>query len=210
MLRAAAAESTGPEPRRLCLVAVGEWVPPGTLPLFRKLRRYGTYYGAVDTTGAWPAAVQAVAQRAEAGPAPFAHWYVDGGVATRTSSAVSALSWAQVKPLRLLLLGRMQQATATPGGGPETLRSALAELRPAQRRAGLSCGTWADAKRWRSRLSCRRAQKQGSHARWRRFSLRQGRRATSRVSKRRRKDAQAGKQQATSCGNEWAHNSHAE
>ncbi len=132
VLRAAAAESTGPEPRRLCLVAVGEGVPPGTLPLFRKLRRYGTYYGAVDTTGAWPAAVQAVAQRAEAGPAPFAHWYVDGGVATRTSSAVSALSWAQVKPLRLLLLGRMQQATATPGGGPEALRSALAELRPEQ------------------------------------------------------------------------------
>src|SRR5207244_7100703 len=52
-------------------------VAPG--PLFRKLRTYGAYFSAVNPENGLRQLLEVVAARANSNPAPYGHWYIDGG-----------------------------------------------------------------------------------------------------------------------------------
>src|SRR5216683_3275707 len=74
---------------------------------------------------------QGVASRAKAHPAPYAHWYIDGGQQAEHAAALTSVSYAALEPARAALLGKMRADIDRPGMGPEALRTHLAQLRPA-------------------------------------------------------------------------------
>lgn len=138
--------ATIPEPDpavpRLCIVIVGKDATPGDLKLFQKLRPYGTYFTQVNPAGGVNSLLSALNARAHATPAPYAHWYIDGGMAQPVqASQVAAVSYDSLSPVREALLEKMTTVRLSGAiGGPENLRSVLAELRPDQIRAAGTSG----------------------------------------------------------------------
>ena len=123
-----------PEPPaapRLGITVVGQGVAFYDAPLFRKLRPLGAYYTRVNPENGLRALLDAVAARAKAHPAPYAHWYIDGGQQAEHDAALTTVSYAALEPARATLLGKMRADIDRPGMGPETLRTHLAQLRPA-------------------------------------------------------------------------------
>lgn len=115
---------------RLGIVAVGQGVRETRYPLFRKLRKQGVYFSQVKADGGVRALVEAVAARARAHPIPYAHWYIDGGTPDPAPQGLAAVSYGGLAPVRTALLGKMQHAIESGIGGPEALRTLLAQLRP--------------------------------------------------------------------------------
>jgi hypothetical protein len=107
----AAAPPEPPVARRLAIAVVGQGVGAYEQPLFRKLRAHGAYFSNVH-------------------PAPYAHWYIDGGEAAKCDAAVTCVSYQKLEPARTALLGKMRAEIDRPGMGPEALRTHLAQLRP--------------------------------------------------------------------------------
>src|SRR5712664_271184 len=71
-----------PEPPaipRLGISVIGRGVASYDQPLFRKLRAHGAYYSRVNAENGLQVLLDALASRAKAHPAPYAHWYIDGG-----------------------------------------------------------------------------------------------------------------------------------
>jgi hypothetical protein len=115
---------------RLGIVIVGEGVTENKLPLFRKLRPYGTHFKNVRAQNGRAVLLEAVSTRAAKHPEKFAHWYIDGGKAeSATASSVTCVSYSSLNPIRLALVARMRQVMQN-GGGPEALRSLLAQMKP--------------------------------------------------------------------------------
>ncbi len=144
-----------PIPRipRLCVVVIGKGAPPGAVKLFQKLRPRGTYFGQVKSAAGLDSLFGTVMARAKAHPAPYAHWYVEGGAPyQRTGSAeLLTISYERLAPLRQALLAKVGSVRdAGDGVGPETLRSLLATLTPEQLGVGESAE---DAVRRRFELS---------------------------------------------------------
>lgn len=129
-LHAALPAETLPVPR-LGIAVIGQGVSSSDAPLFAKLRAHGTYFSQIDPLGGLDQLLQAAAVRAKAHPAPYAHWYVDGGTPAEHSSQLICLSYAELASLRTSLLNYMQKQIERPGMGPEELRSNLARLQPA-------------------------------------------------------------------------------
>lgn len=132
---AAAWRKAFPEPEpaapRLAVVVLGEDLHADGYPLFRKLAPYGVRLAQVDGNGAWETILDAVAARAKKYPAPYGHWYVDGGSPpTPVDPRLSTVTWAQLAPLRSAMLSRMQTVIASGHGGPEELRTLMAETTP--------------------------------------------------------------------------------
>ena len=75
--------------------------------------------------------LDAVAARAKAHPAPYAHWYIDGGEEADHAATLTCVSYKSLAPARAALLRRMQAEIDRPGMGPEALRTLLAQMRPA-------------------------------------------------------------------------------
>ena len=75
--------------------------------------------------------LNAVAARAKAHPAPYAHWYIDGGQAASHDPALTCVSYNALEPARAALLRKMHGEIERPGMGPEALRTLLAQMRPA-------------------------------------------------------------------------------
>jgi hypothetical protein len=100
-------------------------------PLFRKLRPHGAYFSSVVPDNGVQHLLEAVAARAKANPAPYAHWYIDGGQERPHGSAITCVSFAALEPVRTALLAKIQAETKKAGVGPEALRSSMAQLRPA-------------------------------------------------------------------------------
>ena len=117
--------------RRLGVVVIGEGVATYDAPFFRNLRPHGAYFAKVNPDKGMEQLLAAVAARAEAHPAPYAHWYIDGGKQADHSPALTLVSYEALEPTRLALLNRMQVDIQRPGMGPEELRSHLALLTPA-------------------------------------------------------------------------------
>lgn len=137
------ANESHPDPlpmQRLGIAVVGKGVAHYDAPLFRYLRKEGTRFTNVNPDGALQALLSAVEQRAQAHPAPFAHWYVDGGPSLPHASSVTSVSYDALAPLRSTLLKRIQADISRPGMGPEELRSRLARITPAD----LDIGSAAD------------------------------------------------------------------
>jgi hypothetical protein len=130
-----AAVAAGPPPiPRLGITVIGEGVTSFDVPLFRKLRPYGTYFSRVKPENGLRLLLEAVGTRAKVHPVPYGHWYVDGGEPADHDSALTTISYRELAPTREALLSRIQSETERPGMGPEALRSIMARLQPADLR----------------------------------------------------------------------------
>ena len=99
-------------------------------PLFRKLRPHGAYFSHVKAEDGLRLLLDSVAARAKAHPAPYGHWYIDGGDEADHAPALTCISYRALEPVRAALLRKMQTELDRPGMGPEALRTFLAQMRP--------------------------------------------------------------------------------
>ena len=123
-----------PEPPaapRLGIAVIGQGASAHDEPLFRKLRAHGGYFSQVNPEHGLETLLNAVTARAKAHPAPYAHWYIDGGEEASHDPALTCVSYKALEPARAILLRRMHGEIQKPGMGPETLRTLLAQMRPA-------------------------------------------------------------------------------
>jgi len=130
----AAAPPDNPAIPRLGIAIVGQGVAASEYPLFRRLRWQGAYYAGVNPDGGLQTLVNFAAARAISHPAPYAHWYVDGGAPAPSAPALVCVSYAVLEPARNILLGRIEKHSEAPGNGPENLRTMMAALRPSDLR----------------------------------------------------------------------------
>jgi len=115
---------------RLGIAVIGQGSDTSAGPLFRKLRPHGVHFTQVKSTAGLQQLLAAVASRAKAHPAPYAHWYIDGGAALTTSGGVTQVSYNALSPLRNTLQTRMQKAYEAPVFDPEAFRTMLAQIKP--------------------------------------------------------------------------------
>jgi hypothetical protein len=121
-----------PEPLipRLSVVVLGQGVTESSYPLFRKLRRQGTYFTQVNPANGLRRLMQQAAARAEKHPIPFAHWYIDGGApASPQPAGVEVLAYRQLDPVRDAVVAKMRSLIRA-GAGTEARGSALMQLTP--------------------------------------------------------------------------------
>ncbi len=122
-----------PEPppvRRLGIAVIGQGVASYDAPLFRNLRPHGVYFSQVKPDNGLSLLLNAVAGRAQANPAPYGHWYIDGGQESEHSPSITCVSYHALEPARDALLHDLQTEINRPGMGPEELRTHLARLVP--------------------------------------------------------------------------------
>lgn len=129
-LRVAVPPERPPAPR-LGITIIGQGVTANEVPLFRKLRPHGAYFRAVRAENGLQLLLNAVAERAKAHPVLYGHWYIDGGKAAPCDPALTCVSYHGLEPVRAVLSGKIRAEIARPGMGPESLRTVLAQLRPA-------------------------------------------------------------------------------
>jgi plasmid stabilization system protein ParE len=115
---------------RLGITIIGKGVDSYEQPLFRKLRPHGAYCAGVNPQNGVKLLLDTVAARAKAHPAPYAHWYIDGGEKDEHDPALTVVSYDELAPARAALLRKMQTDISRPGMGPETLRTHMAEIQP--------------------------------------------------------------------------------
>lgn len=116
---------------RLGIVMIGHGVTANTYPLFGKLRPQGVYFRNVDPENGKQAIFDAVAKRTAAHATPFAHWYIDGGdIDPLASPGLARVSYNILGPVRDALIAKMRKVMQRGGGGPELLRTELAQMSP--------------------------------------------------------------------------------
>ena len=108
-------------------------------PLFRKLRPHGAYFSHVKAEDGLRLLLDSVAARAKAHPAPYGHWYIDGGDEADHAPALTCVSYRALEPVRAALLRKMQIELDRPGMGPEELRTLLARCVPPE--LGMNAGS---------------------------------------------------------------------
>ncbi len=123
-----ALESQGMQ--RLGIAVIGQGAAASDRPLFRNLRAHGTYFNRIKPDNGVEMLLGAVAQRAQSQPAPYAHWYVDGGDAAAHDPLLVCVSYRAMDSEREALLKSMQVQIQQPGMGPEELRTHLARMTP--------------------------------------------------------------------------------
>jgi len=128
-LRAAAPVTPIPI-RRLGIAVIGRGVESYDAPLFRNLRKHGTWFTQVKSENGLELLLRGVEARALAHPLPYGHWYVDGGQLADHNQLLTCVSYSALEPVRSALLAFMQRQIQRPGMGPEELRSNLARLSP--------------------------------------------------------------------------------
>ena len=116
---------------RLGIAVIGQGVATYEAPLFRNLRPHGVYFNRINPDGGLTLLLTAVAERAAAHPAPYGHWYIDGGQQADHSPSLTTVSYLALQPTRAALLRQLQTEISRPGMGPEELRTRLARLLPA-------------------------------------------------------------------------------
>ena len=104
--------------RRLGVAVIGQGVASWNEPLFRRLRRQGTYFSQVNPANGLNQLLDGLTARAKAHPAPYAHWYVDGAQAADHHPSLTCVSWGALEPVRSALLDYMQSEIRRPGMGP--------------------------------------------------------------------------------------------
>ena len=112
------------------IAVIGQGVDSYDKPLFRKLRPHGAYFSRVLPDNGLRVLLDAVAARAKAHSAPYAHWYIDGGDALEHDPALTCIAYGALEPVRTAVLRNMHEQIARPGMGPETLRTIMAGWRP--------------------------------------------------------------------------------
>jgi hypothetical protein len=123
-----------PEPPvipRFGITVIGQGTNSSPEPLFRRLRQHGAYFTRVNPENGLQQLLDVAVARAKSHPAPYAHWYIDGGQEALSDGALTRVSYQTLEPARAVLSGKLQKAIEKPGMGPETLRTLLAQLKPA-------------------------------------------------------------------------------
>jgi hypothetical protein len=116
---------------RLGITVIGQGVTTPQEPLFRKLRPHGVYFSHIKPEDGLRQLLDAAAARAKAHPVAHGHWYIEGGQEAAHDSALTCVSYQALEPARAALSNRIRLEIERPGMGPETLRTLLAQLRPA-------------------------------------------------------------------------------
>jgi hypothetical protein len=116
---------------RLGIAVIGQGVAKPEEALFRKLRPHGAYFRQVQPENGLKVLLDAVAARAKTHPVEYGHWYIDGGQAAEHDAQLTCVSYHALGPARAVLSSKIRAEIARPGMGPETLRTLLAQLRPA-------------------------------------------------------------------------------
>jgi hypothetical protein len=127
----AAVPPRAPAAPRLGIAVIGQGAAAHDEPLFRRLRAHGGYFSQVNPEHGLETLLKAVAARAKAHPAAYAHWYIDGGAEAAHDPALTCVSYKALEPVRAILLRKMHGEIQKPGMGPEALRTLLAQMRPA-------------------------------------------------------------------------------
>jgi hypothetical protein len=130
-LHAAVAPEPPPVPR-LGIAVIGQGVATHDEPLFRRLRAHGAHFSRVKPENGLRLLLDAVGERAKQHPAPYAHWYVDGGAEAEHDPALTCISYGALEPVRTALLRKIRSEVEKPGMGPEALRTLLARMTPAE------------------------------------------------------------------------------
>jgi hypothetical protein len=118
--------------RRLGIAIIGQGVSDYNEPLFRNLRAHGTFFNQIKPKNGLQLLLSAAAARAEAHPAPFGHWYIDGSGESDHSPLLTCVSYQAMQPMRAALLKDIQGQIKRPGMGPEELRTHLARMNPSE------------------------------------------------------------------------------
>jgi len=126
-----AVPSEVPVVARLGIAVIGEGADSAPEPLFRKLRPHGAYFTNVQPENGMGYLLEVIAARASAHPIPYGHWYIDGEQALPNASGITCVSYKGLEPARTALLERIQQETKKAGMGPESLRTIMAQMQPA-------------------------------------------------------------------------------
>lgn len=127
----AAKPEQSPATQRLGIAVIGYGVGQNKYPLFRKLRPHGVYFRNVDPENGLATLLDHVAARAREHPVPFGHWYIDGSEnEVMRGDGVTKTCYAALGSVRNALIDKMRRTMQPGGGGPEVLRTVLAELRP--------------------------------------------------------------------------------
>ena len=116
---------------RLGIVVMGQGVGEYSGPLFQKLHPHGTYFKNVKPENGLNFLTDRLGKRAQQHPASYAHWYVEGGEAIEIMApGITNVSYGGLEAPRKLLLSKMETGISSGAGGPEALRSLLAQMRP--------------------------------------------------------------------------------
>ena len=126
----AAVPAEAPAIPRLGIAIVGQGVQSYGEPLFRKLRPHGTSFTHIKPENGTRILLDAVAARSKSHPAPYGHWYIDGGTALEHAPALATVSYQALDPVRQNLLRLIRNHTEQPGSGPEALRTLMAQTTP--------------------------------------------------------------------------------
>jgi hypothetical protein len=123
-----------PQKNRLVIVVVGKDATAPSPQLFRKLAPHGVMLRNLQWTPETPRQLHAVMQqRAASQVVPYTRWYIDGGEPwPHDAASVELLSYAQLRPVRENVLGRMNRFTQGGPGGAEGMRRMLEGLDPAE------------------------------------------------------------------------------
>lgn len=126
-----------PEMPRLSIVVYGAGLRYEGYPLFRKLRPHGVFVPQVEGTGGWPEILKAAEARAAKQPTPYKHWYIDGGSADPAAGkSLSTTSYDGMTAVREDVLKKIHEIIASGHGGPEQLRTAMADITPHELKFG--------------------------------------------------------------------------
>jgi len=123
---------------RLGIAVIGQGVDSHEEPLFRKLRPNGVYFTRIQPEDGLAHLLDVVVARAKATPAPYGHWYIDGGQQMPCSPEVTCVSYKGLEPARTALLAKIRAETRRTGMGPEALRTVMAQMPPADLGLGKS------------------------------------------------------------------------
>jgi hypothetical protein len=114
---------------RLVMICIGREAATPTYPLFQKLRGSGQICTNVRTDDAAAALLNVLQKRHANDPAPYSHWYVDGGSPFPSSlpAGIARLSYPELAPVNKQILAIMMSCIQD-GSGPEVMHVKLAEL----------------------------------------------------------------------------------
>jgi hypothetical protein len=116
---------------RLGIVVLGQGTTENQYVLFRKLRRRGVYFSRVNPANGLEAILETVKARAANHPAPYGHWYIEGGAKESSSlTGLSCVCYNELARVRDTLAAKMKAAYEAPTFSPEVLRTTLAQIVP--------------------------------------------------------------------------------